>query len=80
MRYVFGECPICDNKEVKLTSEEVTRRYKGKDLIIEEYFYKCDRCQYEFTNTEVDEINVQTTKNAHEKLLTQLMEFIKKNY
>ncbi len=76
---ILDVCPICDGS-VKLTSEEVTRRYKGKELIIQEYFYKCDSCNYEFTTTEVDEINVETTKNAYNEMLKQLMEFIKKEY
>lgn len=76
---ILSVCPICDDS-VKLTSEKVTRRYKGRELIIQEYFYKCDSCNYEFTTTEVDEINVETTKEAYNKLLKQLMELIKKNY
>ena len=78
--FFLGECPICDNKEVKLIFEEVVRTYKGKSLLINEYFYKCDQCQYEFTTTEVDEINVQTTKEAYGTLLDQFIDFIRKQY
>lgn len=76
---IIDACPIC-GQIVKLTSEEVTRKYKNKELVIEEYFYKCENCNYEFTTTEVDEINIETTKQSYQKMLEQLIDFIKKRY
>ena len=61
---IIDDCPIC-NGSIKLTSEKVTIRYKGKELIIQEFFYKCDSCNCEFTTTEVDEINVETIEEAY---------------
>ena len=80
MKYMklLDVCPICDHS-VELTSEEVVRKYKGKELIIQEYFYRCGGCNYEFTTTEVDEINVETTKKEYQKMSEQLTEFIKNN-
>ena len=60
------DCPVCDER-AKLISEEVSRNYKGIVLIIQEYYYWCKNCNFEFTTNEIDEINIKNIKKEYEQ-------------
>ncbi len=51
------ECPYCDGK-AELNMEKSKKIFLKKEVGIDEYYYKCEKCKKEFTTTELDTINI----------------------
>jgi uncharacterized C2H2 Zn-finger protein len=48
------ECPRCDGKAY-LNSEKKEYVVHDKTILMDSYFYKCNKCGMEFTTTELDD-------------------------
>ncbi len=58
------DCPMCEGK-AELNFEIKTRTFRKEKFILYEAFYKCDSCNEDFTNTEIDEYNVSQVYNQY---------------
>jgi hypothetical protein len=47
-------CPCCDGTAMLCTDSQPLS-YKGESFTVTAYYYKCNKCQEEFTTTESDE-------------------------
>jgi YgiT-type zinc finger domain-containing protein len=64
------DCPRCAGK-TKIETASVPIKYNGKDYLVDQSFYKCDRCAMEFTTEELDwdAWNQVMTKAGNERQL-----------
>lgn len=57
-------CPICDN-ESNLIINKKSYKFRKDNFNIFEHFYKCEKCDNEFTNTTLDELNINQVYNQY---------------
>ena len=60
------DCPVCDGKAM-LLAERKKREYKDNEFEISEHYYKCDKCNYSFTNAQVDDYNTKLVVNKYKE-------------
>lgn len=58
-------CPACSGK-VTIQSEFREHEYKGKAITALFFFYKCNKCNEQFTTTETDEMNISSIKKQYD--------------
>ena len=58
------DCPMCDGK-AELNFELKIRKFRKEEFKLYEAFYKCNTCNEDFTNTEIDEFNVSQVYNQY---------------
>ena len=57
-------CALCDGT-AHLKEEERDFKFRGEDLKVAELFYKCDKCEQEFTTSATDEITIGRIHEKH---------------
>jgi transposase-like protein len=58
------ECPLCTGN-AELHIEKRIRSFRKEDYNILEYYYKCKNCGEDFTNSQIDELNVHQVYNLY---------------
>lgn len=58
------ECPFCDGI-AKCAVERKKISYRKEKFEILQQFFKCEKCNQEFTNTEVDQVNIIQVYNQY---------------
>ncbi len=58
------DCPTCNGK-AELIIEKKNRTFRRQKFEIFEHFYRCTKCRNEFTNTQLDEVNVNQVYNQY---------------
>ncbi|MDP3831841.1 MAG: DUF4065 domain-containing protein [Ignavibacteriaceae bacterium] len=61
------ECPMCDGTAL-LQIEPGVNTFRKEEFKILSHFYKCSKCEEEFTTTEIDQINVFQVYNQYRQL------------
>ena len=52
------ECPYCDGiAALKIVPKEI--KYRKEEFRVNAHFYKCEKCQEEFTTTETDAFTME---------------------
>ena len=58
------ECPLCDGV-AKLHSEKKKKTFRKEEFNITDFFYICEKCNEEFTTTEIDKVNTAQVYNQY---------------
>jgi putative zinc finger/helix-turn-helix YgiT family protein len=58
------ECAICDGT-AKLLIEQTKIVYRKEEFNIHKHFYKCGKCNQQFTTTELDGLNIEQVYNQY---------------
>ncbi|MEZ4937057.1 MAG: DUF4065 domain-containing protein [Crocinitomicaceae bacterium] len=58
------ECPIC-KAEAKLVGEMVSKTFRGEKYNVYEQRYVCQSCEFEYTNSQIDTLNVEQIYNLY---------------
>jgi len=58
------ECPYCDG-HAKLKSSKRETLFRKESFIVNEYYYKCDNCNNEFSTTDIDTITMCQLYNQY---------------
>jgi putative zinc finger/helix-turn-helix YgiT family protein len=58
------DCPICDGQS-SLIIEDGSNNFRKETFQVHSYYYKCNKCEEEFTTTELDQINVTQVYNQY---------------
>ena len=58
------ECPLCDGKAF-LKIEKKSGSFRKEEFQIFSHFYKCEKCDEEFTTTETDDLNTIQVYNQY---------------
>lgn len=57
-------CPICDSNATLLI-EKTSKSFRGSNYEIMEHRFICDSCQFEFTDSRIDKLNVEQVYNLY---------------
>lgn len=57
-------CPICDSS-VELKKEKVNKSFRGNSYDVVEHRYVCVSCHFEFTDSNLDRLNVEQVYNLY---------------
>lgn len=58
------DCPVCTGK-AHLKAEHKERAYRNEKFDLVERFYQCNKCNYSFTNDDVDAYNLNLLHNMY---------------
>ncbi|MBK7380310.1 MAG: DUF4065 domain-containing protein [Ignavibacteriales bacterium] len=58
------DCSVCDGK-AQLKAEQKKRSYRNEKFDVVEQCYQCGKCNYSFTNNEVDQYNLNLLHNKY---------------
>ncbi|MBI5730614.1 MAG: DUF4065 domain-containing protein [Ignavibacteriales bacterium] len=58
------ECAICDGT-AKLLIEQTKIVYRKEEFKIQKHFYRCGKCNQQFTTTELDGLNIEQVYNQY---------------
>lgn len=58
------ECAICDGT-AKLHIEQAKIVYRKEEFKIQKHFYRCEKCNEQFTTTELDGLNIEQVYNQY---------------
>ncbi|QQS34778.1 MAG: DUF4065 domain-containing protein [Ignavibacteriales bacterium] len=58
------DCPVCNDK-AQLKAEQKKRTYRNEKFDVVEHYYQCDKCNYSFTNNEIDQYNLYLLHNKY---------------
>jgi len=76
-------CPVCDGKASLLT-EKKKRKYRGGTFEVYEHYYKCNKCNYSFTNEQVDNYNIHLVHSKYREEYSipfpEQLKFIRESY
>ena len=56
-------CPTGCPGTVHYMKELRTYKHKGKDVEVTQHFYRCDKCQEQFTTAECDDLTLNQVYN-----------------
>lgn len=62
------KCPFCGNERLTLKREPAKIIFRNEEYRIHKLFYECESCKERFTNTELDEKNLQQVKNQYREI------------
>ncbi len=85
MKYIKHkvECPICEGKAF-LKFEQKSVPFRKENFQIYSHFYKCEKCNEEFTTTEIDNLNITQVYNQyrerHNIPTSEQIKLIRKRY
>jgi len=60
------KCPYC-SKYIKIFNQKIKFTYRKKIFEVDHYFYKCDKCNKEFTTIETDTNTISQVHNKYKK-------------
>jgi putative zinc finger/helix-turn-helix YgiT family protein len=58
------ECPYCEG-QASIRIQKKTVEYRKENFDIAEYYYECDKCNEEFTTTEIDHVTLAQAHNQY---------------
>lgn len=59
------KCPLCDKGTATRKVEKKKRTYRKEEFEVFELYYKCSKCNEEFTTTEIDTLNINQVYNLY---------------
>ena len=78
-----NNCPVCDGV-AKLVIKKEHKLFRKERFEIYSHFYKCDKCEEEFTTTATDNLNINQVYNQyreyHNMPLPDQFKYIRNNY
>jgi putative zinc finger/helix-turn-helix YgiT family protein len=62
------KCPFCGSEKVALKREPTKIFFRNEEFKVYKLFYECESCKERFTDTRLDERNLQQVKNQYREI------------